>query len=175
MRFVNSVPGYVKSSQNPFSESTIIVWVLFWFCAHYPHIKFNFSVPNFVVPHFWIWKSCLEQYHLRACSPQCICPCLLHLEPRMVSRMILASYLWSYLCTLQTDLHNCCPRQSTSPHVPKIQTLPLDHNRSQRPWGLNPQHMYEIYTVPHQRVCICLGSLCRHKQNTRGTLGLELH
>jgi len=53
IRFVTSVPGHVKSSQNTFSESTIVVWVLFWFCAHLPHIEFNLSLAKVRCPAFF--------------------------------------------------------------------------------------------------------------------------
>jgi len=31
-------------ARKTFSESTILFWVLFWFCAHLAHIEFNFNI-----------------------------------------------------------------------------------------------------------------------------------
>ena len=67
----------------------------------------------------------------------------------------------------QTDLRYWCPCQSTSPHIPKIQTRPLHYSPFPQPCGLHPLPMYQLYNAPHQSVYSCLDALCRHKQNTR--------
>jgi hypothetical protein len=52
MRVVTSVPGLVSSSQKSFPEVTIVVRVLFSFCANLPHSEFNFILDNVRCPTF---------------------------------------------------------------------------------------------------------------------------
>ena len=113
--------------------------------------------------------SCLDQYTVCVGSSQCICSCLPHFEPRMGSWVITVSILETCLRTLQTDLNNCCPCQSRSPHIPETQTRPPDHEPFLRPCGTHPLLMSQLYISPHRSVYNCLVSLCWHKQNTRGT------
>ena len=117
---------------------------------------------------------CLEQFPLRAGSPQCIYSCVPHTEPRMGSRMILVSILGTCLRTAQKDVQNWCPRQSMLPHIPKFQTRPLNHNPHLRLCRPHPLPMSLLYTAPNQCGYNGPGSLCRQKHNTRGISVLYL-
>lgn len=92
-----------------FSEFTIVESVLFWFCAHLFHLFYISVLRKYVAQQFWEFMSRLEQIPLAARSPQCICPCLLHIEPRMVRRMVFVSILGKCLRTAQTYLQNFYP------------------------------------------------------------------
>ena len=53
----------MNSSNNSFTEVRRVVCVLFWFCAHLPHMEFNFSLAKILCPAF------LEMYALSKAIP----------------------------------------------------------------------------------------------------------
>jgi len=102
---------------------------------------------------------CLEQFHLRAGSPHCICFWHLHFEPEMCGQMILVSISGTcYVLCKKTSSIGVLVKASNL--IPKIRTCPLDHNTTLRHWGPHQLPMCRLYTAPHHSgtLIYCVGT-----------------
>ena len=140
----------------------------FGFTPIFPTSSLILVLPKFFAPRFWKLMPCVKQFLLRAGSPRCTCPCQPHSEPSMGSRTIPVPISGTFyiFCKGHLNWYLC---QSMFFHIPKTQTHSITHNPSL--WLCEPYllPMFQLYIPPHECVYSCLGSLCRHKQNTTGT------